>query len=131
MSQQPEGTYHVNQNIQRTLPLLDKLSSVMLFPFLLLILSKIAFESFLAPRAVDWIRNRSKSGNRLVFAGIFEEQCQSAMTTHTMTADADSARIDLLERSKDGFRQLLCDIAVHIIAFVPRCFGGINVEAST
>ena len=44
----------------------------MIFPYRLLV-SKIAFERFLAPWAVDWVRDGGKRRNGLVFAGILQE----------------------------------------------------------
>lgn len=45
----------------------------MLLPLLLLILAKVSLESLLTPRAVDWIGNGRKSGDRFVQARVLKE----------------------------------------------------------
>lgn len=51
------------------------------------------------------------------------------MTTHTVPCNAHAARIQLWERLKHHARQLLRNIAVHIITLVIRRLGGIHVKA--
>lgn len=51
------------------------------------------------------------------------------MTTHTVARNAHPARIQLRERLKHNARQLLRNIAVHIIALVVRGLGSIHVKA--
>ena len=66
-------THDINQKIQRTFPLLDQLRSIVGFPLLLLILSEVSRECFLAPLAVDGVGNRGEGGARLILAGVLEE----------------------------------------------------------
>jgi hypothetical protein len=68
-----EHTYDINQKIQGTLPLLDKLRRIMGLPLLLLIFAKVSSERLLTPRAVDRVGNWGKGGARLVLAGVLEE----------------------------------------------------------
>lgn len=51
------------------------------------------------------------------------------MPAHTVSEDTDSRPIDLLEVVEDGFGELGRDVAVHVVAFGPRFFGGVDVEA--
>lgn len=66
-------TYHIDEDFQWPLPFLNQFSGIMLFPLLLLILTKVSIESFLTPRAVDGIGDRRKGRDRLVFARVLEE----------------------------------------------------------
>lgn len=50
------------------------------------------------------------------------------MTTHAMTSNANPASIQLRESLEDNLRQLLSDIAVHIIALVVGGLGSIDIE---
>lgn len=68
-----EDTYHVDQNFQRALPLLQKLRRIMLLPLALVFLTKVALESLLSPRAVDWVRDRREGRDGLVLAGVLQE----------------------------------------------------------
>lgn len=51
------------------------------------------------------------------------------MSTHTVTGDTDATRVQLRESSKDRLRQLLGDVAVHVVAVLVGSLGGIDVEA--
>lgn len=53
------------------------------------------------------------------------------MPTHTVAGNTNTTGIQLGERSKDGLRQLVGDIAIHVIAGVVGSFGGVDVEAGT
>jgi hypothetical protein len=55
------NTDHINEDLQRALPLLHELRRVMLLPLLLLVLSKVSLERLLAPRAVDGVGNWGES----------------------------------------------------------------------
>lgn len=69
-------TYNVDEHIQRALPLLDELGSVVLCPLLLLVLAEVSGEGFLAPVAVAGVGNWSEGGDRLVLARVLQElQC--------------------------------------------------------
>jgi hypothetical protein len=48
-----------------------------------------------------------------------------------VTSDADFAGVELWESSEDGLRQLLGDVAVHVITVVVGRLGGVDVEAGT
>lgn len=140
-------TYDVDEHIQRTLPLLNKLGSVVLCPLLLLVLAEISRKGFLAPVAVAGIGNWSEGGDRLVLARVLEELCvcvsfsstdwrrervyqsQGTMTTHAVTSDADSVRVQLLEGGEESFGKILGDVRVHVVALVVGLLCGIDVEA--
>lgn len=66
-------TYHINKHLQRTLPLLHELGRIVLLPLLLLVLAKVALESFLPPGCVDRVGNGRKSGYGLVHSRVLEE----------------------------------------------------------
>lgn len=51
------------------------------------------------------------------------------MSPHTMPRNADPARIQLLKLGEQRLRQLLRDIAVHLISLTPRLPRRIDVEA--
>ena len=51
------------------------------------------------------------------------------MTSHAMAKDADSFTVNLLEIFEYYFRQLGCDITVHLVALLPWRLSSINVEA--
>lgn len=53
------------------------------------------------------------------------------MPTHAVARDADPRRIEFLERGKDGPRQFLRDVAVHVVSLVVWGLGGIDVEAGS
>jgi hypothetical protein len=55
------NTDHINEYLQRALPVLHELRRVMLLPLLLLVLSKVPLERLLAPRAVDGVGNWGES----------------------------------------------------------------------
>lgn len=64
---------HVNEHIQRSLPLLHELRCVVLLPLLLLVLAEVAAKGLLAPWAVDGVGDGCKGGDGLVLAGVAEE----------------------------------------------------------
>ena len=51
------------------------------------------------------------------------------MSTHTVAGNTNTTGIQLGERSKNGLRQLVGDIAIHVIAGIVGGFGGVDVEA--
>lgn len=53
------------------------------------------------------------------------------MTTHAVAGDTDAVGVQLRESTKDGLRELLGDIAVHVVAVVVRRLGGIDVKPGT
>lgn len=53
------------------------------------------------------------------------------MSTHTMTRDAHSIRINLRKRLKNRLGQFLRDISVHVIASVVGSLCSIDVEPSS
>lgn len=55
-------------------------------------------------------------------------QGKSTMTTHTVTSNTNTTRIKLRESSKDSLRQLVGDVAVHIIAGIVRSLCSVDVE---
>lgn len=50
------------------------------------------------------------------------------MPTHAVAEDTDPLAVHLLEVLEDGLGQLRRDVAVHLVAFVPGGFGGVEVE---
>lgn len=79
-------TNHIDQDVERTLPLLDELGSVVLAPLLFLILAKVPREGLLAPVAVRGVRNRSERGDGLVLSGVLQE-LESFALGHVMGRD--------------------------------------------
>lgn len=65
-------TYHVNQRIQTSTPLLQQLGCIMLLPLSLLV-PEIPPKRLLTPLAVNRVRDRRKGRNGLVFAGVTKE----------------------------------------------------------
>lgn len=65
-------TYHVNQNIKRTFPLFDQLGGIVFFP-LLVIVAEVSVEGFLAPGAIDRVRNGCEGRYRLILSWVFQE----------------------------------------------------------
>lgn len=59
------------------------------------------------------------------------DQGQSTVATHAVTSNANVTRVQLRESRKDSLRQLLADVAVHVVAGVVGSLGGVDVEAST
>lgn len=57
-------------------------------------------------------------------------QSKSTMTAHAVSGNTDTARIKLGECSKDGLRQFLGDVAVHVVAGVVGGLCSVDVEAS-
>jgi hypothetical protein len=57
-------------------------------------------------------------------------QGQGPMTTHTVTSDADSVRVQLFEGRKESLGKILGNVRVHIVTLVVRLLCGIDVEAS-
>lgn len=53
------------------------------------------------------------------------------MSTHAVTGDTDAVGVQLGESTKDSLRQLLSDVAVHVVAVVIRGLGGIDVKPGT
>lgn len=53
------------------------------------------------------------------------------MTTHTMTRDTNSTRIQLRECLEDGLGQFLRHIGIHVIPIVIGGFGSVDVEAGS
>lgn len=56
-------------------------------------------------------------------------QSQSAVPAHAVPEDTDAVRIHLFEVVEDGPGQFRVDVAVHLISFVPRGFGRVDVES--
>lgn len=56
---------------------------------------------------------------------------ESTVSTHAVAGDTNAVGVQLRESAKDSLRQLLGDIAVHIVAVVIRGLGGIDVEAGS
>lgn len=51
------------------------------------------------------------------------------MSTHAVASDTNAVGVQLRESVKDSPRQLLGDVAVHVVAVVIRSLGGIDVES--
>lgn len=52
------------------------------------------------------------------------------MSSHAVSGDADSFRIQLLERREQGLGKLLGNVGVHVVALVVGFLGGVDVETS-
>jgi hypothetical protein len=50
------------------------------------------------------------------------------MSAHAVACDADSAHVEFLE-GRESFWKLLGNVRVHVVAFVIRFLGRVNVEA--
>lgn len=59
----------------------------------------------------------------------FTNQGERTMSTHAVTGDTDATRVQLRESSKDRLRQLLGDVAVHVVTVLVGSLGGVDVEA--
>lgn len=55
-------------------------------------------------------------------------QSESTVSTHAVAGDTDAVGVQLRESTKDSLRQLLGDVAVHVVAVVIRGLGSIDVE---
>ena len=68
-------TYHVDQNIERTLPSLDQLGSVVLLPApsFVILLPKVSAKRLLTPRRIDRVGDGREGGHRFVLAWILQE----------------------------------------------------------
>ena len=53
------------------------------------------------------------------------------MPTHAMTRYTNSFPVNLWKIPKDGVRELLGDVAVHVVSFWPRLLCSIDIEACT
>lgn len=53
------------------------------------------------------------------------------MSTHAVTCNADTARIQLRESSKYGLGQLLRHIGVHVVSSIVRSLGSVDVETGS
>ena len=92
-------SYYIDQDVEFLfasifLPLLDQFRCIM-FPsfFLPCFLAKIALERLLTPGRFQGICNRRKGAATLIFTGIPQEERQCAVTTHTVSRDADARRV--------------------------------------
>ena len=67
-------TYDINQNVQGTSgPLLNQLSGIVLLPLVLLVITEVALEGLLSPRAVRGVCDRRKGRDGLVLARVAKE----------------------------------------------------------
>lgn len=67
-------TYDIDEHLDLALlPVLDQLRRVVCLPLLLLVFAEVAFESLLAPRAVDRVGDWREGGAGLVHAGVLEK----------------------------------------------------------
>jgi hypothetical protein len=120
---------NVDQNIRIVRELGQQLRRIMRNPLILLVLAEVATESLLAPRAVTRVGDGRKSRDRLVHAGVLEEERESAVTAHGVAGDRYAGAVELFELCEEGFGKLVGNVAVHVIALVVRLFGRIDVEA--
>lgn len=51
------------------------------------------------------------------------------MSAHAVSCDADSAPVELLEGREESFWKFLGNVRVHVVAFVVRLLGRVDVEA--
>jgi hypothetical protein len=88
---------------------------------------QISLESNLTPRSLSGVSNRSESRNRLVHAGVLQEQGEGTVTSHTVASDTNSSSVNR-EEGVDQFREFLGDIGVHVVVLLIFISGGVNVE---
>lgn len=62
---------------------------------------------------------------------MFAYQSQSSVAAHAVTRDADAVAIKLRKGREERFRELVSDVAVHVVSLVVWCLGRVYVEAST
>jgi hypothetical protein len=142
-------TYDVDEHIQRTLPFLDELCGIVLCPLFLLVFAKVTREGLLTPVAVAGVGDGCECGDGLVLAGVLQElvrialarvqergnrgayQGQGTVTTHAVTSDTDSVRVQLLEGRKESLGKILGNVRVHVVTLVVRLLCGIDVEAGS
>lgn len=67
------GTHNVDQKLQRALPLLDELRSIVFLPLSLVLFTKVAAECLLSPRSIDRVGDWCEGRARLVLARVLEE----------------------------------------------------------
>jgi hypothetical protein len=77
---------------------------------------------------MSWEKKRNKKNNHIEIEMTY--QSKSTMTAHAVSGNTNTARIKLGECSKDGLRQFLGDVAVHVIAGVVGGLCSVDVEAS-
>jgi hypothetical protein len=53
------------------------------------------------------------------------------VTTHAVTSDADSIRVQLLEGREESLGKILGNVRVHVVTLVVRLLCGIDVEAGS
>lgn len=121
-------THHVNEGVQRTLPVLDQLSGIVLLP-LLLVITQVSGEGLLTPGAVDGVGDGRERADTLEHAGVLEVQRQGAVAAHGVAADGDPRRVKLLECAEDEAGQLLGQVRLHLVVGAPGIARGVDVEA--
>ena len=124
------NTYNVDEDFKRPLPLLDKLCSIVLLPFLLVV-ADVTLECLLPPWCVDGVGNGCESRNRLVLPRVLQEQCQSTVSSHAVTCDANLAGVELLKLREESLGKLFGDVRVHVVALGPWLLSRIDVETGT
>lgn len=93
------------------------------------VIAKVSLESLFTPRALERVGDGSKRADTLVFPWILQVQRQCTVTTHTVTTNAHSAGVDLVEGAKDGLGQFFGDVCVHLVVLRP--WGGCCVDVET
>ena len=142
------STHHINQQLQRALPLLHQLGGIVLPPLGLVLLTEVALEGLLPPGAVDGVGNGREGGSRLVLARVLQElqapvlvnqlsdcvlsgstyQRQGAVAAHAVAGDADPAAVQNLKVREQRLGQLLRDVGVHVVALVIGRVCRVDVE---
>ncbi len=120
-------TYNVNQAGKVALPVLDQLRGVVLLPRLLVI-AQVAAKGLDAPGPLAGVADGRKGADRLVLAGVLEEEGEGAVAAHRVAGNGDARGVELLELGKDGGGQLLRDVRVHLVVGVVRRLDRVNVK---
>ena len=100
----------------------------MFFPLLFVLFAQVPAECLLSPLAVDRVGDGRKSRHGAIFPRVLEEHGQRSVSAHAVPEQRHSTSVQLFEMPEQRLWKLLCDVAVHLVAFGPWLLGGVNVE---
>lgn len=118
---------HINQAGKMTLPALDELRGVVLLP-LVLVVAEVAGKGLGAPGAAAGVGDGRKGADRLVLAGVLEEEGEGAVAAHGVAGDGDARGVELGKGGEDVGGQLARDVRLHLVVGVVRRPDRVNVE---
>lgn len=108
----------------------DQVRRVVRLPGLLVGRPQVSREGLVAPRAGRRVGDGRERADRLVLARVLEEQGQRAVAAHAVAGDGDAGRVQLVaELGKDGGRQLLGHVRLHVVVLGPGRLRRVDVEA--